>query len=181
VIDALRIVVITTVIVMGGLTPFMLKYLKITSSGHDEPKDVRPDTATSTEDIQKSSADKKGSLTTLEEYMNPEHDADAAAEAAEFMDAMNNGFWMKLYELDKRYIKPFFSGSTRRVKRDGAVLYETQATMRQGRTGGDRLDTYEIRNNNVVSALDDSDDEDELDRVPIAVAAEMVCSCALIF
>ncbi len=158
------IVVIVTVMFMGGLTPVVLKLLKLDGKS-------KPDVEES-EEVQKT---KRTSLTTLDEYMTSPN-GETAAEAAEFMDAMNNGFWMKLYEVDKRFIKPIFSGVNRRSRRSQG-MFEMQnvrrgSSVNRSNSIGDR--TYEFTNNNAVSALEDSDDEDELDRVPIAVAAEMV-------
>jgi hypothetical protein len=109
------------------------------------------------------------------EWSDRKNEEQVAKEAAEFMEAMDNSIWMTLYELDRRFIKPYFSNTNKRSKKMGSTMYET-AGVRTGdqNFSSSKGDVYEMRNNNLVHALDDDDEsQDELDRIPISVAAEM--------
>jgi hypothetical protein len=197
-------VVFLTVMVLGGFTPYVMKALKLDEAGQvadtqkkenkkgklqaideESPNSsmgaIAKTSKTGEDGTKKTHQRSQGSLTTLDEYLKPEEQNERQGSgqlaAEEFMDAIDNGFFMKIYELDKRFIRPFLSADPRRTRRQGATWYETTTMPHPNAISASnpklREDIYEIKNN-VPSALDDSDDEDDLDRISIAVAAEMI-------
>ena len=201
-------IVFITVVVMGGMTPFMMRQLGLDNGSHSSNEAQKPKGITSEAsgpDVSKSSQigngkqraldgtkesssqakqggshghdqakqnSPHGSMTTLQEYLPSSSDA-VNTDTAEFMDTFNNGIMMRLYEWDKRLIRPFFSEDRKRVTRTGNTLYETTVTRVYPRNGNGDGDIYEIGNRNVASALDDMDSQDDdLDKMTVADAAE---------
>ncbi|KAI3653193.1 hypothetical protein MP228_002618 [Amoeboaphelidium protococcarum] len=209
------VVVVITVLGMGGMTPYMLKVLKLDASAHQSHKKLPGNDeengggadASETDSIkmhkigQQKSVDGKpqglevikekseGSLNTIDEYL-PQNgtmsNQQAAQEAEQFMDAFSNGFLITLYELDKRYIKPFFTlqQSSGSMRIQGAAIDGSASTPRRSMVPKSPMidgkyveleDEYDQRYNQSTSLqyVIEDDTDDELDRVPLSVAAEM--------
>ena len=172
-------VVVVTVILMGGFTPRVLRALGLSGddaehSGIEEKKHDEhtgpTETVAKTAKIDGASSGRKNSeqksINTFDEYMPQNNEHGQSDDADQFMDTFNgSGLMMKLYEWDKRYIRPYFAADNRRNKK-GDQLKPSPITVNDG-------NTYEIGADQiVVFGLDDS--EDEFDRVSIAQAAEMI-------
>lgn len=103
----------------------------------------------------------------MDEYLPQENKKVSDEEAQDFMETFNNGFLMRLYTWDLRYIKPFFSNAKTR-KYAGNNAYAN--------VGGSRVEVNGSEPNLKSGPVDfviGEEDDDELDRVPISVAAEM--------
>lgn len=214
---SVMVIVFFTVVIQGSLTTTVLHYLGLDDSGQKKAAEMEEShertrqsvgsagggTATplpfsSTNQSHTNPAVlahiKQASLSTLDEYMNPDENqgnkTQSAEQAREFMDTMNNGIWIKIYELDKRYIKPFFStGSTRKKNGQRYDHLAPQKSHHLPKPASSLVeDSYEIQNLELASAVDgnfdeDSDMEDEanlnnpkhnFDNMSLADAAEHI-------
>jgi len=173
-------VVFCTVVGFGSMTPYVMRRLGLgggdaehTNDGHKKGKE--PASSDPKDEVSKSGqvgVKRRDSKSTLDEYL-PKSNEDVAENAAEFADTYNNGFLLWVYELDQRYLRPFFSADTKRLTKTGDTYYQTTVTrVTTSSQGGN--DLYEIGNKNVASAVDDDASIDDLDNVSIAMAAEMV-------
>jgi NhaP-type Na+/H+ or K+/H+ antiporter len=152
-------IVFATVVGMGGLTPFMLRVLKLDGSDNQEHSN-EGHSGTGNHGERKKSG---GSLQTVELYM-PSKDASAQ------MDT----FWKRVLTFDKKYFRPFFVVKREKKKHmgSGAVAQDNDSIVfDDGASVLRKVQRMEEELDGDFGADDDS--EDELDKIPLSIAAEM--------
>ncbi|KAJ3189487.1 Sodium/hydrogen exchanger 8 [Gaertneriomyces sp. JEL0708] len=171
-------VVVLTVLVLGGFTPYMLKWLGL-ATGEEEkaghPTVAPPTTNTGENAIVPGQQQQPGGYETIEEL--PELD-----EEAQILHSNKSPFFAWLYQFDAKYIRPHFTTLTeankqtlnqietarqiRAASRQASMLSMRGRAKSNENVEGDKMELLKTnRNDDAVLHAVDLDDENEMQEV----------------
>jgi hypothetical protein len=162
-------IVVLSVLLFGGFTPLALKKLNLDESGLADARRKFEESMGVRRGSQESSRE---SVDTIDEYLVDKQDRQQILEEAnEFMEAMNSGLFSKFYEIDKRYIRPFFAATKKAPK---SFIPVKRGEIDPHGISSEHYQNLIMAQNNNSEKLLKNDVSDSMDNMSIAQAAEMI-------